>query len=188
MDAAQEAFQQTYALLEAAANPYYLQHRETNLVSFMIQQIAARLIPCLTGDRPDWRNSGNYICMEHFVLVHGKYYRGTKLSKRYRRGVPKFCFDNSRNAMDLYGLSYVEGYVEAIIPVLHAWNSDLNGDVVDTTLTDEAIPVHKRAYFGVQFDDDYARFNEGSLVDAWREDWPLLRNAELVNEVVIPSV
>lgn len=186
-DASEEALKQAMALLEQANNPYIEQYRDKDLTNYLIQQMAFRLAMGIVGSRPSWKETSNYVCMEHFVLVHGRFYRGVRLPKHYRSGPIKRCYDNSREGMNRYpNLEYVEGYVTSMIPIMHAWNQDANGDVVELTLREAFLPVKDRSYFGVLFDADYAAYTHGSVIDDWEENWPLLHDADLVSRVVIP--
>lgn len=180
------------SLLDASGNPFLQSAQDKPIVQFLKQQMMIRLVPSITGadgsKSPSvWQPRGNYVCLEHFVLAHGKYYRGVKLGKHYRPGQIKMCYHNSREALiDYEDLTYIEGYVSSVIPIAHAWNSDWNGDVVDTTLREGFSPLAAREYFGIEFDSDYVMENDGALIDNWENDWPLLRDSDLAAAVIIP--
>ena len=79
------------------------------------------------------------------------------------------------------GLQYVEGY--AVIggknPVLHAWNVDAEGSVIDSTWE----PVGS-AYFGVILPRSIVEPAKTSVLDDWESGWPVLRESwtEMVAE------
>ena len=79
------------------------------------------------------------------------------------------------------GLEYAEGYavVGSKIPVLHAWNVDAEGSVVDTTWE----PVGS-AYFGVILPLPIVRGAKTLVLDDFESGWPLLRESwtEMVAE------
>jgi hypothetical protein len=112
-----------------------------------------------------------------FVLRHGRSY--APAPPRYReRGADKCCFGNAiMLAVKYPRLRYVEGFavVPRIgIPVLHAWNVDDAGRMVDITWR----PVGA-AYIGVEFAveraDDATWNGDACVLDDWKRGWPLLR-------------
>lgn len=178
-----EAMQKTDVLLKASNNPFLRQAWDEPLVEFLRQQIVMRLIPAVTGGRPQLP----YVCLEHFVLAHGKFYSGSPLDTRYRPGTIKMCYQNSKKAIKKHPeLLYVEGYVSSMIPIAHAWNCDPEGNVVDLTLREHFSPLSERAYFGIEFRSDYLRQAVVPLIDDWTNNWPLLMDADLVSEVIVP--
>lgn len=187
MESIEEAMKEADALLRSANNPNIQKFRDTPLVQYLVQQVVYRLLPEFAKGRTSWRESSNYVCMEHFILANGCYYPGIRLGKFYQPGEIKYCYDNSREALHEYpSLTYVEGYVTSVIPIAHAWNIDGNSEVVELTLREKYSPAKDRSYFGVSFDTEYAMETGGSLIDDWRNDWPLLRDAELAKAVIIP--
>lgn len=189
MESIEETIKEVDSILREANNPNIQKFKNTPLVQYLVQQMVYRLLPTFTGGRPPWKEIGNYVCMEHFVLVNGNYYSGVRLGKFYKLGEIKHCYDNSREALLEYpGLTYIEGYVTSLIPIAHAWNIDGNSDVVELTLREKYSPVKERSYFGVSFDTEYVLETGGSLIDDWRNDWPLLRDAKLAKAVIIPPI
>ena len=91
------------------------------------------------------------------------------------------CFRNTFLTMMKTGLQYAEGYavVGNKIPVLHAWNVDAEGAMVDTTWE----PVGS-IYFGIIFPSSIVRGAKTSVLDDWESGWPLLRESwtEMVAE------
>lgn len=72
-------------------------------------------------------------------------------------------------------LVYCEGYAMVRIPCLHAWCVDEEGRIHDPTWGN-----HGTNYFGVAFQREFALSHHrthdtfDSLLDNWRENWPLL--------------
>ena len=58
------------------------------------------------------------------------------------------------------------------IPVLHAWNVDAEGSVIDSTWE----PVGS-IYFGVIFPVSIVRGAKTSVLDDWENGWPVLRES-----------
>lgn len=132
--------------------------------------------------RDGWRYWGN----AHWVLAHGKLWHYERKPKKYRRGKQKQCFYNSLMAAADHGLTYVEGYaIFGSLAVHHAWNEDRTGFVVDLTLPDYAAKT--ALYFGVAFDRTFAfrtcdaRGGVTSILDNYHQDFPLLRNDDLLS-------
>jgi hypothetical protein len=107
-----------------------------------------------------------------FVLREGQFFRPKPLSRQTCRLEIRRCFENARLVSTAYGFPYVEGYAlhESKIPLLHAWNLGNDGSVIDTTWR----PVG-RAYLGVVFSAIEMAKWRGSLIDNWKNGWPLLR-------------
>ena len=84
------------------------------------------------------------------------------------------CFRNAFLTMMRTGLQYAEGYavVSSKIPVLHAWNVDAEGSVIDSTWE----PVGS-AYFGIVLPLSIVRGAKTSVLDDWENGWPLLRES-----------
>jgi hypothetical protein len=90
------------------------------------------------------------------------------------------CFRNAFLTMMRTGLQYAEGFatVGSKIPVLHAWNVDAEGSVIDSTWE----PVGS-AYFGVVFPPWIVEPTRTSVLDDWESGWPVLRESrEMVAE------
>jgi hypothetical protein len=93
----------------------------------------------LTQARDQWRLLGAGIWVAYdFILAHGQFYQGQKLSGRYRRRAPKACFYNARRlVLAAKRLVYCEGYAmgtQLPFPFEHAWAIDSAGRVIDPTL------------------------------------------------------
>lgn len=124
-----------------------------------------------------------------FVLQHGEWWDERPLPSEYEYGLPKLCHTNAISAAVLHGLTYVEGYgmmAEIGLPILHAWNVDSEGLIVDTTWravrdeTGERIAMPGgAAYVGVRFSvgrgDDALWNGDACVLDDWKRDWPLFR-------------
>jgi hypothetical protein len=122
-----------------------------------------------------WYYYGSY----DFVLREGRFFTPDARLEDTRGANSGHSFLNSLRNAAAKRLSYIEGYAvneSSLIPVLHAWNSDDDGFVVDATWHPPGI-----AYFGVLIPHALvfaARHQEGSvgsLIDNWRQQWPLLR-------------
>jgi hypothetical protein len=72
------------------------------------------------------------------------------------------------------GLQYAEGYAVtgSKNPVLHAWNVDAEGSVIDSTWE----PVGS-IYFGIIFPSSIVRRARTSVLDDWESGWPMLRES-----------
>jgi hypothetical protein len=81
----------------------------------------------------------------------GRFYAPKPLPKRYKARPQKQCF---KNAFDLAvktraALMYVEGFAFCYIPTHHAWVVDDQGNVIDPTWAEIAVPYAERSYFGI---------------------------------------
>ena len=128
----------------------------------------------------EWVYRGN----EDFVLRHGEEYAPRALPEEYDYGAPKMCYGNAIWMAEAFGLSYVEGFAwTGYFPIHHAWNADADGNLIDVTWRAEEgglrIPMPNSAYLGVRFSvdraDDATWNGDGTVLDDWRRDWPLLR-------------
>ena len=121
---------------------------------------------------PDFK----YSCVEDFVLREGMFYGGrSDNSNEYKKGKMKDCYRNAYLLADAFSdLTYCEGYAMGIIPVLHAWCIDSEGQVIDNTWPDGS------EYYGVRFKfwfvtDTIFRHRCWGVIDNWQDKWPLLR-------------
>ena len=124
--------------------------------------------------RPAQNAHWPYCCIEDFVLRNGKHY-SEMAAKRIKKGEAKLCFMNSYKFAEKYGFGYVEGYsiTSLGLPMLHAWNTTVDGRIVDSTWKDG------RAYFGVELPLWYVnkvifRRESYGVLDCWEIGWPLL--------------
>lgn len=142
-----------------------------------------------------------YSCLEEYVLKNGRAFESIALTPLEQRIVKStmaraswpsgYCYDNARRLTrkSRHAMRYVEGYATSgILPVQHAW-CELNGKVVDVTWHhwdggDQIVDRYagmgliedNTAYYGVVFEPEILdRYPTGSLIDNWRERWPLLR-------------
>jgi len=138
--------------------------------------------------------------MAGFVLRHGSFHVPAPLTARLPRLVPKACFANSQKtvaravAAGKEPLTYCEGFacsgsLSVMYPIHHAWLIDGEGRVVDRTWEFPEASV----YFGVAFSTDYvmsrsgARIGFDSLLDDRRDDWALLRDADIASGAVVSA-
>jgi hypothetical protein len=72
------------------------------------------------------------------------------------------------------GLEYAEGYAVSgrKIPVLHAWNVDSEGSVIDSTWE----PVGS-IYFGIILPRSIVERAQTSVLDDFESGWPVLRES-----------
>lgn len=116
--------------------------------------------------------------LQQFVLEHGWWYEPVQLPEHLAIGKPKQCIKNAVNlALDDRSLIYCEGYAllkERSLPVIHAWVTDGNGNVIDNTWPQPGV-----AYAGVPFKSLFvnatALKNHAivSLLDDYQNNYPL---------------
>ncbi|MDE2106962.1 MAG: hypothetical protein KGL39_57640 [Patescibacteria group bacterium] len=117
--------------------------------------------------------------MWEFVSEHGREFQFQPLPRGYRRMEPKACFENCWNLLKKrQTLTYCEGFASSrgiAFPVHHAWL------VADDELVIEPTCDSFRDYFGVQFERDFVLSHKpwSSVLDNWREGWPLLKEKNL---------
>jgi hypothetical protein len=110
-----------------------------------------------------------------FVLAHGRQYVG-KYDHRWPIGVQKQCFGNAIARAGIDGLKYVEGF--AVSPdgrvILHGWNSDENGTLIDTTWANTGL-----CYFGVEFSleraDDASWNGDACVLNDEHRNYPIFQ-------------
>ena len=117
-----------------------------------------------------------YCCAEDFVLQNGQLYVPKPFLLDTTHRTPKECFCNATHLALETGLTYVEGFAFRIIPFLHAWCVDDDGNVYDPTLQDSDTVE----YYGVKFDIDFVLEtveDKGTygVIDNWERRFPLLR-------------
>lgn len=85
---------------------------------------------------------------EHYVLERGRFYESMPRPKKYRRGTPRYCFNNALSLVIKHPeLTYVEGYASgAVIPVQHAWVVGPDGKAMEITWEEPG-----DSYYGVEF-------------------------------------
>lgn len=129
-----------------------------------------RVLRSTTSKLPD----GEYFygCPVDFVLQEGRFFRPKPLPREIELQPREQSFAYAQAISAALRLRYVEGYAVNAerLPMLHAWNLDAHGFVVDATWKPPSA-----AYMGVVFSIK-ARKNVGtSLIDDWAHRWPLLR-------------
>lgn len=89
-----------------------------------------------------------------YVAEHGKSFGvGQSLPDDMKRMAPNECYKNSTNLMwEHSSLTYVEGLAwekgKPDLAILHGWNTDANGSVIDVTVEHP----ERWEYFGVEYD------------------------------------
>lgn len=132
------------------------------------------------------RNNLKYASIDEFIIKNGRPFDGSISEARIhgRRGKPKQCFYNAWRLMDERDdLIYVEGRAAGIIPVMHAWCVDREGNVYEPTwrLTGNEV------YYGVPFKRRFvlttavARGYYG-IIDDMEQGFPMLRGDVERNE------
>lgn len=204
MNSIEEARKEFLEILNSANNHHIQNNLNESLVQDLINMCVIRLVPHTNGARPeDWQKKRNYLCMEHFVLANGCFFKGRKLPKEYKKGGINQCFYNSWKGINEYSdIQYVEGYAKVFLPMQHAWNIDSHG-VVDLTLKDNPIkpaPWTDLEYFGIVFNPEFInetifkRMKKAknkfdcsfTIIDYWEDGWPLLRDKKLEKEAIVP--
>lgn len=98
-----------------------------------------------------------YPSVEAFLLAHGRLWTPPVGPYVGRPGKKNECFNNALNR--LVGdddMTYCEGYARGVIPVLHAWLVDSDGQVIDPTWTGTCgRPSPGVEYYGVAFERTY---------------------------------
>lgn len=113
-----------------------------------------------------------------FVLKHGRFFEPKPKPAAYPKMAPKMCFGNSILIAARYGLRYVEGYACAkaatMLPIMHAWNIDDDGSLVDTTWGDQGA-AYMGVIFAVERADDATWEGDASILDDYKRGWPIFR-------------
>jgi hypothetical protein len=105
-----------------------------------------------------------------------------------RYGKFRECFMNALNYATENGMIYCEGYACGVIPVLHAWCIDKEGNVIDPTWE------KGKDYIGVPFKTDYVLdFTErhlvyDSVIENYRDKWALLVDENVRNNAIHPDL
>lgn len=120
----------------------------------------------------------HYKGIPDFLLREGQFFEPRPLPAGVKPLPIWYCYRNTfRTALE-EGLVYVEGYAVSSsndIPLLHAWNLDAEGFVLDRTWT-----PHGRAYLGVVFPLAVVPRKKGRqypVIDDWEHGYPILSKA-----------
>jgi hypothetical protein len=119
----------------------------------------------------------HYLGPADFVLREGQFFSPLPLPRGMGYQAPSQCYLNSFITAMEESLRYVEGYALSAsqdLPVLHAWNLDAEGLVLDRTWNPPG-----RVYIGVVFPIELIpRGRRGKLyavIDDWEHGFPILR-------------
>jgi hypothetical protein len=123
----------------------------------------------------------HYLNVYDFVLREGRFFEPRPRPEQVTLRHIGECFRNAFLTMMRTGLQYAEGYavVGSKIPVLHAWNVDAEGYVIDSTWE----PVGS-IYFGIILPRSIVERAQTSVLDDFESGWPVPRESwrELVAE------
>jgi hypothetical protein len=120
----------------------------------------------------------HYKGIADFLLREAQFFEPRPLPAGIEYLEIKHCIKNAFWSALQERFVYVEGYAVSSwsnVPLLHAWNLDQQGFVVDTTWN-----PHGRAYFGVIFPlatIPRKRSTQYSVIDDWEHGYPILRKA-----------
>lgn len=123
-------------------------------------------------------NQFHYKGIADFLLREGQFFEPRPLPAGIEYLAIRHCYRNAfRTALEERYV-YVEGYAVSAsykLPILHAWNLDRDGFVVDRTWN-----PHERVYFGVVFPLAVVPIQRGKhypVIDDWEHGFPILRRA-----------
>jgi hypothetical protein len=134
-----------------------------------------------------------YASMYELTLAAGRPMEGRKPPSPSMRGQVKQCFRNACLAAMLYPERYIycEGYAASIIPVHHSWVCDHDGVAYEVTWDEPGA-----SYWGIPFAEEYCHRYWGArgmkedfvvtLIDRWKDGWPLVSGTDRVEEAVHP--
>jgi hypothetical protein len=109
-----------------------------------------------------------------FVLREGRFFQPRLRPESITLRHIGECFRNAFLTMMRTGLAYAEGYAVTgrKMPVLHAWNVDAEGYVIDSTWE----PVGS-IYFGIILPRSIVEPAKTSVLDDFENGWPVLRES-----------
>lgn len=128
------------------------------------------------GEQPP-RDGFVFDGIEDFLLQRATFWTKTELPQGVSFGAIKQCYDNALHRARRHSLLYVEGLSLGVIPVNHAWCGSEQGACYEVTWNKRIID-NEPAYLGVAFPLKHAmraRRLECSVLDNWRDKWPVLR-------------
>src|SRR6266436_4984596 len=110
----------------------------------------------------------HYQGISDFILREGQFFEPRPLQNGMDYMEINHCYKNASWTALQEGFAYVEGYAVSStlgLPMLHAWNLDSEGFVVDRTWD-----PHGRVYFGVVFPLEFVPRKRGKqypVIDDW---------------------
>jgi hypothetical protein len=120
----------------------------------------------------------HYQGISDFILREGQFFESRPLPAGIDFWEINHCYKNAFWTALQESFSYVEGYAISSLfslPMLHAWNLDPEGFVVDRTWN-----PHGRVYCGVVFPLSVIprkRRTQYAVLDDWAHGYPILRKA-----------
>ncbi len=120
----------------------------------------------------------HYQGISDFILREGQFFEPRLVPSRSEYLEIGHCYKNAFWTALQEGFVYVEGYAFLAfhdLPMLHAWNLDSDGLVVDRTWN-----PHGRVYFGVVFPLSVIprkRRTQYAVLDDWAHGYPILKKA-----------
>jgi len=113
----------------------------------------------------------HYCNIYDFVLREGRFFEPQPRPDSITLRHIGECFRNAFLTMMKTGLQYAEGYAVSgsKIPVLHAWNVDAEGSVIDSTWEPVGL-----AYFGIILPRSTVERAKTSVLDDFESGWPVL--------------
>jgi hypothetical protein len=118
-----------------------------------------------------------YTSIPGLLLAEGQWFTPIKRPPWMRKMPDKACFENATAMATMHKeYRYAEGYSFSLIPTLHAWLVDPDGNAVDPTWREPGA-----AYLGIIFPVEEVRANWQEtgvfcMIDDWHNDWPLLKD------------
>jgi hypothetical protein len=150
---------------------------DSNLLRDKLRSHLAKQRDLMGGQMKD-RRQFHYQGISDFILREGQFFEPRPLQNGLDYMEINHCYKNAFWTALQEGFAYVEGYAMSSslgLPMLHAWNSDSDGFVVDRTWN-----PHGRVYLGVVFPLSVVprkRRTQYAVIDDWAHGYPILRKA-----------
>ena len=124
-----------------------------------------------------------YSCLEDWLLKHGTFFTPKNLPSTVRPMGLQQCYENAwRVAQRTKAYHYVEGFAIGMIPVLHAWLIDRDGNVIDPTWASRTAGIGS-AYMGVELNLEEVRRSRRAgcycLTMDYKRDYPVQQGVDV---------